>query len=321
MAALPKSLVEFLEKIYYDPAHPAAYGSEQSLLRYARRYFDDVSLENIKTWLQSQPTHTLHVQPNRKIEYRKTIVGKENHQYQADLVDMSSLSKHRTNVGFKFILTVIDCFSRKAWAYPMKNKMAATVAETFSQIFKDGTTPPKLLQTDSGTEFMGKPFQTMLKKFGIYHFVSLNRDIKCAIVERFNRTLKTRMWKHFTSTDSYSWVKLLPKLIEGYNKAYHSSIGMAPSAVNEQNRQQVWQRLYGDSLNTRRKSPLVVGDLVRLLHEEQAFKKGYAQAWTSEIFRISEIQMKEVPTYKVSDLNNEPILGFFYKNELQKVRA
>ena len=220
MATLPQPLVNFLEETYYHPGNPSAYGSEHVLLDAAKKKFPKTSLSEIQQWLQAQPTHTLHVQPNRKIQYRKTIVARENHQYQADLVDMSSLAKHRTNRGYKFILTVIDCFSRRAWALPLKNKTAATVTAAFAEIFQDPTSkPPKLLQTDEGTEFTGKQFQMMLSRLGIKHFVSLNRDIKCALVERFNRTLKTKMWKHFTATGSYNWVSILPRLVDGYNNA------------------------------------------------------------------------------------------------------
>jgi hypothetical protein len=130
------------------------------------------------------------------------------------------------------------------------------------------------------------------------------------------------MWKHFTSTGAYNWVKVLPKLVDGYNKAIHTSIGMAPLDVNEFNRTQVWERLYGDTLTTAPiLSPFSIGDHVRLLHPEAVFKKGYDRTWTEEVFKITDILQKEVPTYKISDLSGEPILGFFYKNELLKVRV
>ena len=85
------------------------------------------------------------------------IVNGMDEQWQADLVDMQSFA--RDNKGIKFLLTVIDVLSKRAWAVPLKNKTGAEIIKAFEKIFKEGRTPEKL-QTDAGSEFMNRQFQT-----------------------------------------------------------------------------------------------------------------------------------------------------------------
>ena len=126
----------------------------------------------------------------RRFKCRCVVVGGPNQQWQADLVDMSRLKK--VNDGTTFILTVIDVFSKLAWCVPLKNKSAASLVTAFTQLLSNGA--PNTLQTDKGTEFLNRSLQKLLKEHGVHHFATHNEETKASIVERFNRTLKTRMW-------------------------------------------------------------------------------------------------------------------------------
>ena len=98
--------------------------------------------------------------------------------WQADLVDLSSLS--RQNDGYKFILTVIDVFSRFSWVRPLKIKTGQSLREAFASIISDRK--PNYLQTDKGTEFLNSSFQSLLTSNSINFYTSQNEDIKCALV-------------------------------------------------------------------------------------------------------------------------------------------
>ena len=82
-----------------------------------------------------------------------------------------------------------------------------------------------------------------MKNKDIIHF-STKGDTKASVVERFNRTFKERMYRYFTSTNTLSYLPVLPALVKGYNRSYHRSIGTAPHQVNASNEQEVWDRLY-----------------------------------------------------------------------------
>ena len=103
---------------------------------------------------------------------------------------MESLS--RWNRGYKYLLTCIDILSKYAWVVPLKTKTGPELVKAFAKIFQQGRKPDKL-QTDAGTEFKNKTFQTFLKQHHVHHFVTYN-ETKAQVVERFNRTLKQIMW-------------------------------------------------------------------------------------------------------------------------------
>ena len=129
---------------------------------------------------------------------------------QADLVDLS-----QNNNGMTFPLTVINVFSKVAWCFLMKNKSAASLVAALDSTFSRGW--PKTLQTDQGLEFLNKSVQALLKKHGIHHFSTHNAETKASVVERFNRTLKTRMWRYFTKHQTWRYIDVLQDLVQSYN--------------------------------------------------------------------------------------------------------
>ena len=135
--------------------------------------------------------------------------------------------------------------------------------------------------------------------------------------------------KHMTTTKSKNYINVLQKLISDYNHKYHTSIKMAPiDARKSENRNEVLENLYvnpshltsiNENLNPKRK-PLKIGDRVRIYRYKKLFEKGRTTNWTTEIFEISEVRKTNPITYRIKDLNNEPILGSFYTQELQKTK-
>jgi len=157
-----------------------------------------------------------------------------------DLVDVSGLSSH--NDGSIYLLTCIDVFSKWAWAVPVRRKTGRDVAEAFEKILADGNC--NMLQSDKGTEFLNSTFQAMLQRRGMKFYTSKNEDLKAAVVERFNRTLKTKMFCYFTHANTKRYLDVLDDLLHSYNSTHHRSIGMAPSEVNAHNEYVVRSRLY-----------------------------------------------------------------------------
>src|SRR5436190_24248328 len=95
--------------------------------------------------------------------------------------------RHIFNYCYKYMLTLIDCFSKKAYAAPLKDKTAKHVKLAIESILPDNV---KHLQTDEGKEFFNKDFKEFMKTRNITHYHTYSH-IKASIVERFNRTLKT----------------------------------------------------------------------------------------------------------------------------------
>ncbi|GFY78742.1 putative uncharacterized transposon-derived protein F54H12.3 [Trichonephila inaurata madagascariensis] len=301
-----------LEKVYQEPEHPGSFGGVEALFKATD---GKVSRKDIKKWLSAKDSYTLHKPIKKKFKKNKVFVSRMIQQYQADLVDMKSLSKF--NDGYRYLLTCICVLSKYAWAIPLPDKNAKTVVSAFEQIFSERI--PLKLQTDAGKEFTNKLFQNYLKKKKIGFFMTSN-NTKASIVERLNRTLKTKMWKFFTEKNTKRYIDVVDKLVYSYNNTWHRSIQMTPASVTETNQSQVWENLYGKQNNKKVNKPNYrLNDTVRISKEKLLFEKGYEQNWTREIFTIHQIIRRNPIVYKLKDLAGEVIRGTFYEQELQKV--
>ena len=296
-----------MERYYFNPEAAGSFTSVENLTRYSSRAKDDV-----RDFLESQDAYTLHKPIRRKFLRRKTVSLGIDRIWQLDLADLTNIS--RDNDNYKFILTCIDCYSRYAFAVPLKNKSALEVKTAFECILNESDRCPTYVQTDKGREFLNAVFFSFLKSRSILHYTSENDDIKCAIVERFNRTLKSKMWRYFTYAKSLRYVEVLPKLMLSYNSTYHSSIKMAPDKMDHH---------YESALESRRSSftyKFKVGDTVRISRTEEAYRKGYEGAWSKEVFVVRSRHPTDPVTYSLKDYSGEEVKGKFYAPELQRVK-
>ena len=273
---------------------------------------------NAKALLQQMLSYTLHKPVRKRFPTAPTLVFGKDEQWQMDLVDMQKLSKW--NKGYKYLLTVIDVFSKVAWAEPLKSKSTKDMLTALNRLVARFLKCPLRVQTDQGTEFLAKPVQAWFKQHKWYHFVSRG-DTKASLVERCHRTLKQRMFRYFTAHNTLHWIDVLPQLVMVYNRSFHRSIGMAPLDVNTQNEAQVWNRLYRARFKRGPKPALKVGDKVRLQKKHRPFKKGYLPGWTEEVFSVSGLKKGPLPLYKVVEWDGTPIEGTFYEQDLQKVQV
>ena len=306
-----------LKELYYDPKDPGSYGGVEKLYRSAKAAgIKNISRDKVKKFLTDQQSYSLHKPARRNFTRNPTYAKGIDQQWQADLADMQGLKKE--NDGYNYLLTVIDIFSKKAWVIPIKNKSAKELFSAFKQLFAEShPRKPTRLQTDAGKEFLNKEVQGFLKGEGVHHFVS-NSDKKAAVVERFNRTIKTRIWTYFTAHQTHRYLEILPKLVDSYNNSYHRSIGMAPNKVRKEDETKIWVRLYGDGSkgvsNEKKK-----GQMVRVSNVKGQFEKGYMPNWSEEHFLLESEKSNPRKVYKMADRGGEEIKGSWYPEEVQEI--
>jgi transposase InsO family protein len=218
--------------VYYDADNPASYGGVKRLAN-AGRTGTQATLD----WLITQRPYTLHKPVRKRYSTRPYKTGMIDQHWQVDLVEMIPYAN--VNDGYRYILTIIDLFSRFAWAEPLRDKTAIEVEAAFRRVFAQGRQPQRL-QTDNGREFDNRVVQHLLNIENI-RFFTVKSQFKAAVCERFNRTLKTKMWRYFTHTGNYRWVDVLPDL-SSYNNSVHRSIGVAPINVTNENEHELWLR-------------------------------------------------------------------------------
>lgn len=253
----------------------------------------------------------LHTQARKNFKRRRVITKGIDDLWQADLVEMGNYSK--ANKGYRFMLTVIDTFSKYAWGEALKSKNASDVYRAFETILKAGRIP-KNLQTDDGKEFFNKEFSKLMRKYSINHY-STYSVLKASIVERFNRTLKGMMWKEFSYNGNYQWINVYKDLIKQYNRRPHRTIHTAPVQVNSTNEKALLKSAY-NHIKSFKKPNLRVGTYVRISKHKHQFEKGYTPNWTTEIFKIKSIRITNPTTYLLEDYEGNPIQGCFYREEL-----
>ncbi len=147
MAKQKKTQLEkWLHHVYYTPKQASSYGGVQSVQREVNKK-KKTTIQSVQKWLSQQDTYTLHKPVRYKFRRRQTIVGGIDHQWQADLVDMTSLSIH--NNGIKYLLTCVDVLTRFGWVQPLTNKTGKSLVAAFTKIFQTGR-KPLALQTDKG---------------------------------------------------------------------------------------------------------------------------------------------------------------------------
>ena len=224
------------------------------------------------------------------------------------------------NKGFRYLLMALDVFSKYGWIVPLKDKKGETVTQAFKTIFKEGR-KPQYLWTDKGKEYYNKNKKELLEKNGITLYSTENEE-KSSVCKRWNRTIKSKMWKQFTVQGNTQYLDMLPKLVKEYNNTKHSSIKMTPTeASKKRNEGIVYFNLYGDMEPLSAKPKFKVGDKVRISkYKRNVFDKGHTPNWTEEVFTVDKMQYTNPITYKLKDLRGEDIQGSFYEPELLKAK-
>ena len=258
----------------------------------------------------------LHKPIRRKFQKRIVFAANVNDIWAADLMEMQPLAKY--NNGIKYILMIIDVFSKYGWIVPLKSKTGIDVAGAFKRIFEKDQ-KPKMLWTDKGKEFYNKHVAAVLAKNNVKLYSTENEE-KASIVERWNRTIKTKMWKYFSANNTKKYIDILDQLVNKYNNTKHRTIGCAPVVARQPSSyKEVFRKLYKDKYDERMKDPKFrVGDKVRISKKKNTFEKGFTPNWTEEVFTVKEVKKTKPPTYVIQDMKGDPIHGSFYEQELQK---
>jgi len=194
-----------------------------------------------------------------------------------------------------------------------KDKPGKSVADAFKEIFKKSKQKPEELGTDKGREFYNK----QVKELGVELYSAENEE-KSSVAERWNHTMKEKMFKYFTANNTKKYIDVLDDFVERYNNTRHSSIKMTPvEASKKENEVRVYRNLYPDFARWPMRAKFKTGDKVRILKKKGLFEKVFTPNWT-EVFAVSKIQGTSPVTYKIADLNGEEIQWTFYEQELQK---
>lgn len=291
-----------ISKVYYSPA--TGFQSAQRVLGHIRRLHptSGISLKQVSDFISRQEVAQIHRQVPKQKVFRHILAQALDEHWQADLIDLPRLEK--SNNGYRYMLVVMDIFSRFLWVVPLKNKTGSGVARGFRQLFTDRY--PGILTTDNGKEFLNQDVLRVLKEKDIMHKVNFPGDHgHLGIVERANKTIKTQLFKYSTATGNDNWVNVMGDIVDGYNNTFHSTTKRRPVDVVAGTQRPVGQ-----------KQPelvrLPLGAQVRIVVNRKQFAKGYEARFSRALYIVADYSGNRY----ILKLGTKPVTRTYKKDEL-----
>jgi hypothetical protein len=211
---------------------------------------------------------------------------------------------------------IIDVLSKYGFVYLLKNKKALSIKTGLNSIILKNKRKPNILTTDAGTEFNNITLKKYLNYKKIRHFITRNTEVKAAVVERWNRTIKEIIFKYLHHYKTKRFIDVLQNIVDNYNNTIHSRTKFKPVEVNKTNEPIVFKNLYNIS-TIQQKVKFKIGDQVRIKRIKKTYEKGYFPNWSNEIYTIKKILYSSPNIrYIIEDNNKEEIIGSFYEKEL-----
>ena len=309
------SKLQQLDNVYLNIKNPHSYTSVANLRNSVSSKITD---EDLKNYLQANMTYTLHKPVRKKMTHNKVKAVAVDNVWAADLGDFQNISKF--NDGVKYILFVIDVFSKYLFVRTLKSKKGEEVANQFADIIIKSERKPALLHSDEGGELWNSHMNKIMTELDILHYAT-GSQMKSGVAERVIRSIKQRMYKYFTHKNTFHYLDVIDQIVLNYNKTVHSTTKYKPIDVNSKNSDAIYEDVFADEPVTRDKSDLKIGDYVRIALLKGIYRKGYEESYSREVFIIDDIthKNKKVPMYTLKEVDGETIKGSFLKEEVQKV--
>ena len=275
-------MADIIAKEYYNPE--TGFVSKNVL--YNRLKSKGITRKQINTFFETERTTQRFKKPPKKPILPPIMISHPKQLYEADLIDYARIKNH--NNQWKYILVVIDDFTKKVYARELKNKTAAEIHKAFTEIFKVAGNPQSLM-TDQESGITSKMFQKMLKDRNIEW---VNNMTHAPTVERVIGTLKNMIQRYFEANNTKRWKGITQQIVKNYNNKEHSTIGMKPNEVIknvDDARINIQRYQLRQIRKVKNDVKFNVGDKVRvLLGEESKLTKGYKPKWSNKIYTVKK---------------------------------
>ena len=310
-----------------------AFTSIKNLYNVAKKFFPSISIKDVKNFLKTQDSYTLHKLAPKKFKfYRKVLAPMPKYFLSLDLIDMQKYSQY--NDGVKYLIFLIDIFSRKIFVYPIFNKNKFEILKSLKHFFNLKINQNYIrIYSDLEGGLYSNLVLNFLKEKNIILYSNSTKEVKNSIAEANLKHLKKKIYKFLTHYNINRYIDFLPQIISGINntsKRIFKNKFLTPNILhlikNRDFLKKQFHLMYSDSINTFSKKKNIHSlkkySYVRisLLNRTNIFSKSFEKVNSGEIFQIYDIDKSQYPfLYKLRDLSGEKILGSFYKDELTEV--
>ena len=313
-----------LDTLYKDIGKPWALSTPRKLYEAAKS--EGIKFSECISYLNAQEDYSLHKNTRLNFPRNPILVSRPRRTIVSDLADLAKLSRFNDKV--KYLMVVLDGYSRLLKVFPMENKTgklsAAKLEEALNDPDFEGVTR---LFTDAGGEYINTHTKKLFKSKRVKQYSTHNSRFKTSLAEVVIKTLKGKIFRYLTYKNTKRYIDVLPKLVEAYNTSKHSRLNATPLDVhtkyNKEDIEKLFQYMYGSHKKLRRatKCSINVGDVVRVTLDsrEKVFRKAYEVLNSREKFIVHRVdKSNREPIFFLKDLMGEDIKGAFYQYELIK---
>ena len=163
----------------------------------------------------------LHKPIIRKFKKRTVYSGFKDNIWGSDSADMQLISKF--NKGFRFLICIMDTFSKYSWVVSLKDKKGMSIVNAFEKVLNKSGCKSNKLWVVKRSQFYNSSFKKWLKDNDIEMY-SIHNEGKSVVAERFIGTLKTKIYKHMTSVSKKVYINKLDDIVNEYNNTYKRKI-------------------------------------------------------------------------------------------------
>ena len=232
-----------------------------------------MSQKNIKIF-----TNEVYSKPPKKnYSTNKTNVYYIDDIWSLDILDLKDYGP-KNNKGYRYVLVIIDNFSKFGWTVPIKNKNAQTIKDSFENILITSKRKPNLIESDRRKEFYKNIFQDFLNKNNI-KICLRNTSVGAAFAGRLNRTIRDVLKKVVFDYGDAKWSDILQSITKQYNNRVPSSTKLSPKDASLKKNESY---LYKNLLDKRKeiKPKYEIGDLVRTADSKKTVSKDDTPNWS-----------------------------------------
>lgn len=283
----------------------------------------NVSRRAVDAWLKNQQIRQLQAPTKYTKTIRSTLLDRPRQQLGVDLVDLTKWADGNN----KWLLNVIDLFTKKLWSRAMPDKNANTVLKYMKEIIKDVGELPTTLRSDNGSEFISDPWKKYFNDIGVKLVYSApHKPVSNGQVERVNQVIK-RLIKKQRLQGNMKWSSYLQQLVNNYNSTEQATIKMPP---DEAEQKENFEKVHQNTQETLNKSGAIVSRKIKFFPFDKVRIKMPSDNetnWSREVYFVKQVMiprrdLQKQIQYKLKPLKREKgntLQRIFYENDLQKI--
>jgi hypothetical protein len=284
-------------------------------------YNNDKKIKDIENELSENRTYTRHKEGRKIKNFNPFFVYGVHEMWQIDLMYLPDLSRY--NEGYKYLLCLLEVFTRKLYIKILKEKTSRVVTDAFIQVQnKIGKFPQKIV-CDMGGEFKCALFISYCKENKI-NLIFTTNDTKASHVERAQRSFQNILYRILEENQTKNYLVHLDDVLSIYNNRINRISGFSPNEASKPenfiNVQKNLEKYYSSRIEKRKSSKYKEGDTVRVAEKRTKFAKGYHPYFSEEVFKIKKVLTNlPQPRYILTSFDEkEEIKGTFYEREITK---